>query len=181
MRVRPAIREDALCVAAIHVASWQTAFRGLMPDEFLDSQSLDECKKGWERNIAEHPGNLIVVEDRNGEVQGFSCNGRRLPESSPISDYEGQIYGIHVSPAKKERGLGFLLMQASFDRLASLGYANAHLWTLEGNLRARRFYEGIGGRVIGSAIKNFGGRELVEIAYGWDTLKLTPRSASETK
>ena len=36
LRLREARRGDEMAVAEIHVRSWQEAYRGLMPAEFLD-------------------------------------------------------------------------------------------------------------------------------------------------
>jgi len=64
--------------------------------------------------------------------------------------------------------------------LASLRCANAHLGTFEANLQASPFFKGVvGGRIVGRAIKTFGGRDLAEIAYGWNKLELTARTTPE--
>lgn len=47
MQIRPARREDARRIAKIHLASWQTAFRDLMPDDCLNKQSIDDRQAGW--------------------------------------------------------------------------------------------------------------------------------------
>ena len=96
MQVRPAQLEEALQIAEIHVASWQTAFRGIMLDSYLDQQSVEQRKKGWEENILKYPGNLRVAVDERGEIQGFACSGRGL--STQFEGYNGEIYGIHVNP-----------------------------------------------------------------------------------
>jgi len=36
MLLRPAQPADAAAVARVHVRSWQVAYRGLLPDEYLD-------------------------------------------------------------------------------------------------------------------------------------------------
>jgi len=36
MLLRPAVPDDALAVAQMHVRTWQVAYRDLLPAEFLD-------------------------------------------------------------------------------------------------------------------------------------------------
>jgi hypothetical protein len=42
--IRQAILEDAEAIAKVHVASWQAAYKGLMPAEFLASLSVERRK-----------------------------------------------------------------------------------------------------------------------------------------
>ena len=38
---------DAKGIAAVHVAAWRVAYRGLLPDEVLDRLSIDDIEKRW--------------------------------------------------------------------------------------------------------------------------------------
>ena len=178
MQIRPARREDARRIAEIHLASWQTAFRGLMPDDFLDKESIDERQAGWIKNIHDYPGNLMVAVHQEFGITDFICSGQ-VTEIFKIDGYQGQIFGIHVSPEAKRQGVGTRLMRSAFDRLTSLGCQNAYLWTLEDNKQARNFYEILGGTEIARHLANFGGKDLVEVAYGWERLELLRNFALE--
>ncbi len=37
MRVRPATIDDARSIAELHIRSWQWAYKGLIPDSYLES------------------------------------------------------------------------------------------------------------------------------------------------
>jgi ribosomal protein S18 acetylase RimI-like enzyme len=170
MIVRRAQPHDARRIAEIHVLSWQTAFSDFMPDDFLAKQSVDDRKDGWLHNMRDYPGNLIVVEDDLSNIVGFSCSGKaNSPSRLP---FDGEVFGIHVDPLMKGKGYGYQLMSASFEWLAKQNCKSACLWTLEQNIPARKFYERIGGTVVGQSMVNIGGRELSEIAYGWRVLNL---------
>ena len=39
--IRLATLEDARKIAEIQVASWQVAYRGILPDEFLDQMNVE--------------------------------------------------------------------------------------------------------------------------------------------
>jgi len=46
MLLRPAEPRDALEVARVHIGTWQAAYRGLVPDEYLDSLKIEERTEG---------------------------------------------------------------------------------------------------------------------------------------
>ena len=35
MNLRPAVPDDAMAVARVHVRAWQAAYHGLMPEDYL--------------------------------------------------------------------------------------------------------------------------------------------------
>jgi hypothetical protein len=54
--LRPAVPGDSLAVARIHVRAWQTAYRGLLPDAYLDGlRAEDRAARGWSSS-SETPG-----------------------------------------------------------------------------------------------------------------------------
>ena len=61
----------------------------------------------------------------------------------------GELYGIYVHPDWWNRGVGRILISDARDRLAHLGFDEAVLWVLVGNVRAERFYEKDGWRSDG--------------------------------
>ena len=48
--VRQAEIGDAAAIARVHVASWRTTYRGLLPDEFLDSLDEGRYTERWLRS-----------------------------------------------------------------------------------------------------------------------------------
>ncbi len=165
-QVRKANPKDTLAVAEIHTESWKTAFRGIMPDALLDSKNIEESRAGWLKILEQFPDNLLVVEDAHENVVGFSCTG--LTNKSP--GFDGEVFGLHIKPTVKKQGYGKILMDASFELLRSFGCKSACVRTLEDNIPARRFYEKLGGQIVEKELKNFGGKELVEIVYGWPSI-----------
>jgi ribosomal protein S18 acetylase RimI-like enzyme len=55
--------------------------------------------------------------------------------------------------------------------LISRGFNAAALWVLRDNLKARRFYEHFGAKVIAEREDVRDGAVLVELAYGWPEIK----------
>src|SRR4030095_1198510 len=73
VEVRKATAQDASGIAFVHVRSWQVAYRGHMPDEFLDGLDVEKRTHMW-RELTGDPDKIIfVAADREGTIVGFSA------------------------------------------------------------------------------------------------------------
>lgn len=167
MDVRPARLEDASQIAVIHVKSWQAAYRGLLPQEFLDRLDPAQRVSGWKRVLesAEPLLSATLVIGAGDSLAGFVGFG---PTRDTDDDPErvGEIRAIYLLPDAWGKGLGRDLMAAAVGRLAAAGFAHATLWVLDSNARARRFYEA-GGWSADGAVKDDDSRGFVltEVRY----------------
>jgi GNAT superfamily N-acetyltransferase len=135
--VRPATVADAPAMGRVHVRAWQAAYRGHMPDGYLDGLRVSDRAAHWEGALRREdlPG-VILVAERAGEVIGFAAVGpSRDPEGA------GELYAINLDPAHWGTGAGRALLEAAQAELARPGIDETVLWVLSGNARARRFYE----------------------------------------
>ena len=143
VQVRPATLQDAKAIATVHVHSWQSVYRGLMPDDLLDTLSVERRAAAWRSIMQADVGwnALLVLEDGEG-IEGFAhvCAARFA--GAPLQT--GEITALYLEPASWGRGAGRALMDAAVQCLAAAGFADAILWVLAGNERARRFYEAAG-------------------------------------
>src|ERR1700682_3874740 len=73
--VRPATLNDAKAIPRVNVATWRSAYRGLLPDDFL--AALDEANyaERWTRLIGEGSSRVFVAEEPVGVV-GFAAGVR---------------------------------------------------------------------------------------------------------
>jgi GNAT superfamily N-acetyltransferase len=138
--IRKATAQDACGIAYVHVRSWQVAYRGQMPDEFLDG--LEQRTNMW-RELTGDPDKLILLaEDSEQNIVGLSLLApSRDPDAIPNTV---EVAAIYVHPEKWRKGIGRALLSASLDQLRKCGYDQVTLWVLEGNQRARSFYESFG-------------------------------------
>jgi L-amino acid N-acyltransferase YncA len=151
VRIRDATVEDADAIALVHVRGWQAAYRGRMPQEYLDALDVDARAAGWGRWLAQPaPGrHVVVLEAPTGAVVGFAGIGpTRDSDADPA--LVGEIASIYVHPDHWGRGGGRLLMAEAVRRLARDRLREATLWVLDANDRARRFYEATGWRIDGA-------------------------------
>ncbi|HEY1627534.1 MAG TPA: GNAT family N-acetyltransferase [Streptosporangiaceae bacterium] len=142
VHVRDARPGDAPAIAEVHVASWRGAYHGLIPQEILDGLDVPARTQRWTRIIDRTDsarGAVLVAED-DGRIIGFANVGQTR-DSDAEAGRTGELTAIYLEPSSWGRGAGRSLMEAAVSRLAALGYADATLWVLDANERARRFYE----------------------------------------
>lgn len=170
--VRRAVPEDAARIAEIHISTWQVAYRGQLPDAFLDglSQTLDRRREWWRGEIAtpRSPSHQVWVAEVDGEVAGFIGIGPA--NDRDVGPSVGEVYAIYVEPRFWDRGIGRALFAKAVAELRAQGFRAAVLWVLGTNERARRFYAIAGWRTDGGFKTETrpGGVELNEVRYRID-------------
>jgi ribosomal protein S18 acetylase RimI-like enzyme len=121
------------------VRSWREGYRGLMPDELLDSLSVEERTERWQGWLAGDESDTIVALDA-GVIVGFATTAWPEGRSAPPCE----IAALYVEPARFRTGIGTLLLGAALAALRSSGRAEVTLWVLESNDAALAFYERFG-------------------------------------
>jgi ribosomal protein S18 acetylase RimI-like enzyme len=140
--IRPATPDDAAPIARVHVDAWRAAYRGLVPDEFLDGLDCDRRAQRVREWLASGEGVTYAAEE-GGQVLGFLTLGAcRDEDVEPGAT--GEIWGIYLAPARWRRGIGRALCRYAEEWLRAQGYRLATLWVFAGNGAARRFYEAMG-------------------------------------
>lgn len=141
MRIRPATAADADAIAEVHVASWRGAYAGLMPQEFLDALDATRRAEGWRGVLActDWPRCGAFIAEDDAGAAGFAHISPSRDAGSP--DSMGELTSIYVRPTSWGSGDGLSLMSACVRSLSSGGFDAATLWVLDGNARARRFYD----------------------------------------
>ena len=178
--IRQATCEDAAAIARVHVASWLTTYRGLMPDAVLDGLSVERRQRQWEQWLCgvETAPCIFVAEDEHGEVIGFASGGP--PQvSDEVPGYDSELYTVYLLQTAQRQGAGRRLVAAVAEHLLAAGNHAMLLWVLGTNEPSRRFYERIGGRELMTKPANFGGAMLDEVAYGYDLPALVGRLGDE--
>jgi RimJ/RimL family protein N-acetyltransferase len=169
MRVRRAEVADAAAIARVHVRSWQIAYRGLIPQDYLDRLDPAERRERWERGLAEQQwprsGTLVAecTDGRDGIVGFVHIGPSRDDDAGPTV---GEVSAIYALATVWGTGVGRELMAAALAGLGEAGYAQATLWVLDANARARRCYEAAGWRPDGTVkVDASRGFPLEEVRY----------------
>jgi len=166
LSVRPAEVADAAAIAAVHVATWRSTYRGLLPDDFLTSLAEAGYEERWRRIIGEETSRVYVAAD-GPEVVGFASGGQ---ERAGEDGYGGELYAIYVVQEAQSKGHGRRLVKAVVAGLRELGLRDMIVWVLHDNAGARRFYERLGGTYVRTQPITIGAAILEEVAYGWMSL-----------
>jgi GNAT superfamily N-acetyltransferase len=135
MILRPATPEDAIAVARVHVRSWQVAYRGLMPDDYLDALAPEDraARYTFGERAPDRPATIVALDGQT--ICGFAMVGPSRDERST-----GELYALYVDPDRWGTGVGRALINAAREELVNRGFQAASLWVLAGNERAERFY-----------------------------------------
>ena len=172
IRIRRAELSDAAAIADLHVRTWQSTYRGLLPDALLDELDVVARTKRWQRILGEGGGRsegapagtgsetaaptsttVVAVEDER--VLGFASAGAARDDDAPCAR---ELWALYVDPAEHGAGVGAELL------CAAVGTHPAYLWVLEGNNRAIAFYEKHGFRLDGGVeSEERGGRMLRDL------------------
>ncbi len=165
--IRSATVEDAPAIASIHVRSWQWAYRGQLPDDYLDrmSETLDRRIERRRAELANLPPEARWwVAEQDGKIVGFAITGPSRDADMPPKT--GEVELIYLLPEAAGKGVGRALFAHAVADLRERGYERAMLWVLESNARARRFYEAAGWRADGAnKTEEWPGVVLHEVGY----------------
>ena len=150
--IRDAGLDDAGAIGAVVVRAWQAAYRGIMPDDYLDGLRAEERAAMWHGWLSDlGPDRRVRVLTVGDEPVGFASCGPELAGEGAGDGRTGELYAINLHPALWGRGLGRALLADATRVLTGSGYRTAVLWVATGNERARRLYESEGWTVDGPA------------------------------
>ncbi|WP_413290757.1 N-acetyltransferase family protein [Bdellovibrio sp. HCB337] len=168
--IRRALSGDEETLANVHVQAWQEAYKGLVPQAYLDAlpSELTERTENWKRSLV-NAKRWIWVATVSDKIVGFTIFGLPRDENRETFIELGAIYLLEKY---KNKGIGFALLSAGFKLMSEQGYQKAYCWVLENNPTIR-FYERSGATFSGQKKPDeIGGKSFNELAYEWDSLKL---------
>ncbi|MBP9707156.1 MAG: GNAT family N-acetyltransferase [Oligoflexales bacterium] len=169
INIRPATVNDALGIAKVHVDVWNTTYTGIISQEVLDERTYEKKRLMWKNILDEQKdvNHCFVATNIIGEIVGFIAGGTNREKEL---GFECEIYAIYIQKNFQHTGIGRQLFEASLEQFIRNGYSSMMIWDLERNTNACKFYETMGGKVVGTKLEDFGDRKLKELAYGWNKL-----------
>lgn len=173
--IRDARAADAMKIAQLHSESWQSAYRGLARDSYLDGPLVAEHREHWLGLLTENPGNpaakaqrpegFIRLAERDGSLVGFITLWVDYK-----AGYDAYVDNLHVRPGQRGGGIGKGLLRDAAASAAAQGCKNLSLEVLDGNSGAIRFYERLGGVYALTAQDDLGGTLLDYRLMVWDDI-----------
>jgi len=174
MIIRPAALTDAASLARIQVDSYRSAYRGILPEDYLARFSYEEQTQDWRALLTDEPAAvLFVAEEAAGAVVGYAL-GALLEQET----YDCELAALHVRRPAQGRGAGHALIRAVARHFEQLGRRSLVIWVLEANQPARSLYERWGGQLVGQRQVDLGeGLFFSEVAYAWSKIELLSQAA----
>ena len=174
--IRRAGPDDWAAIAAIHAASWRSAYRGIYPDSYLDEEAPEERRAFWRPALAEWDAEVdaVFLAEEDGAVVGFACLRREAEAEGPLLD------NLHVLPERKGEGIGRRLIAAAAAwRVEREPEAALQLGVGTDNVAARRFYARLGGREVeAQELATPGGGSARQVRVCWErAADLLPRES----
>jgi len=163
--VREAVLADADGIARVHTDSWQTSYRGILPDNVLDRIDVGQ-RAATRRKILRDPSvfQLVAYDVTHGDIVGF-CDAGASRRHVPFA---GEVYAIYLAHRAKRHGIGQDMWERVQTWFTAQGMRSMIVWVLENNHHARRFYEAMGGRAASQLQTRVAGFPVVEQSYVWD-------------
>ena len=165
--VRQGRAADLPKICDIKVRNWADTYRPLLDPEvlrpFLDpATQLEELGRDFLRPDAL----LLVAMDRGEDISGFALT---FISADPAPCLES----LHVLRESRGQGTGTRLMQATATELVGLGHNAMRLGVISGNIAAARFYERLGGVLLGVEPVSWA-PGVTHMVYGWSDLRPLP-------
>ncbi|HSC49495.1 MAG TPA: GNAT family N-acetyltransferase [Gaiellaceae bacterium] len=135
--IRDARPDEAAALAAIQRDASLAALAHIFPPDRYP-YPMDEVTQRWAEALADDEVAVFVAQ-HDGMAVGVA--GARAE----------WLDGLYVLPEWWSRGIGRALHDHVLDRLRAAGSKECHLWALEHNDRARRFYERLGWQADGTS------------------------------
>jgi ribosomal protein S18 acetylase RimI-like enzyme len=155
---------DAEAVAQLHARSWRETYRGTYPDAFLDADLSGERLQVWRARLERPaPNQRVELAVDGAELLGFVCT-----YGDSDAAWGSLIDNLHVAGPAKRRGIGTALLRRTAVWLEARYAARpVHLFVLEANAPARRFYEQLGAEDHGAALRDSPGGWVRSCLYVW--------------
>lgn len=167
--LRHAQPRDSDAIAALHAESWRSAYRGLVPDDFLGAALDAERRQTWRDRFAIVPPDrrLVLLATSGDALIGFTCV---LADGE--TGFGPLLDNLHVKPAWRGRGIGARLLNESRAWAGKIVPGQPmHLWVMEGNTAARAFYRAQGGTEGELRVNEMGGAPVAAVRCTWPTLE----------
>jgi len=167
VKIRPATEQDAEGITRVHVLTWHSQYRGILPDGFLDKMTIESRLPGWRQRLgAQDERGITLAAECGGEIRGFCSSGA---ERSGEMAQTGEVYGLYVLAAHQGQGIGRALLIQAAGELLQRGFTSLLIWALRAN-PACGFYQRMGGDPRLEKWFEIDGEKFRETGFFWPDL-----------
>ncbi len=157
--LRVARLADAPAIAGLHLETALQAYAAIFPPS-APAPTLAGLTADWADRLGAPPPQLATVAEQDGRLVGVVVAG-----PDPDDPASGHLSRLYVRPSCWGRGIGRRLHDRAVAHLAGARYAEASLWVLEANHRARDWYERLGWTPTPARKPTYAPANIYDVAY----------------
>ena len=162
METRKATNGDVKDISRIYALSWKFAYKGIIPQAYLDDLKEDHWESAFINWIKD---NVLTAQILFKDSKPIGCVAYGKSRDKLLPDY-GEIVSLYLLPEYFGKGYGNKLLDIALSDLKESGYNSIYLWVLKDNQRARRFYEKNGLRCNNDEyILEIMGEQIIDVRY----------------
>jgi ribosomal protein S18 acetylase RimI-like enzyme len=170
--VREAEVRDAAAMGELMVTTWLAAHRQHIPaaawERRREHWTPEVSAAGWERTLRERDAAAagqrdcyLVAEDPQSKIIALAAAAIHPTGTT------GEVGSLYVRPDHQRLGIGRLLVRRVASDLHAQGVASLQIGVLITNDDGCRFYQALGGQVLGERLFDEEGDLLPELIYAW--------------
>lgn len=159
--------EEAGILAELHVQCWREAYGDMVPQAVLDAADVVERTAAWRKALADRT-HLTLTAFEGEMAVGFIHAGP--PKENLFDGMDGHVAALYVRRSHYRQGIGEALLRQTAAWWQDKGGRHLSLGVLGGNVRARAFYEAMGGRLVKTGTFNWHGFDLPDAIYDFEDL-----------
>ncbi len=137
-QARQATAAQADILGEIHAASWQRAYRGIVPEKERREFTPARRSKIWAEFLPKSRQECYLFY-QDGQPYGLAMLAHSHEQDAAAD--EGEIYAFYMHPSVWGTPATKWAFLFCVQRLKDMGFQTVAIWVLEENARARRFYE----------------------------------------
>jgi len=157
--IRLAIPADAPDMAEVCKRSWEAAYAGIIPDDYIREKNAG--RPALFARIITDENNTQHVIQADGKTVGIM--GIDSPRDKDLGSEVYELQSIYLHPDCYRQGIGAQAMEFVSSVARNLGKTAITVWLLADNLNARAFYEKCGFTADGSSREKEYGKMLTSI------------------
>lgn len=158
-------KEDIPAIVDIQISGWQTAYKGIVDDLFLNAMNREERIK---QRFQDYNQGGFIVAKLNTQIVGYCryVNSNTLSPETPEADCE--LSALYVKPNLKSNGIGTKMFQYVINEFKTQNKTKMIIWCLKDNYPSRNFYEKMGGKIIKERPITIGNKDYVEVGFSYN-------------
>ncbi|MCL2517627.1 MAG: GNAT family N-acetyltransferase [Oscillospiraceae bacterium] len=138
--IRLAIPADAPDMAEVHMRSWEVAYNGFIPADYIREKNAGRPAL-WQRIITEENTTQYVIQSDNKTV-GIMCVA--LPQDDDVGEELYELHGLYLHPDYFRQGIGTVAMEFALNIARNLNKTQMTVWVFSDNTNSINFYKKCG-------------------------------------